>query len=489
MAGPTEILQLRTRQETEFHESINRRTDDILWNVRYLERNIVDKTKGLFAPGVEADVLEQDTTEVAEADVHNLGPIVYQALDKRTGQYVSLSRGTVDNAVTGVTSLDMDDPVNHFDFFRRVEDVTDEEMILEPEVNESMRAGRKKVSIFPAPTEYEASPDVAKDFGYDGRTMFRVQSLSKDGLNKKMQSFSVFEIPASAWAAFLTDRYRESVEPTALAVIQFCNRLILETGSTEDILMDFIGGVMNYLPEKDKEKVGQQLDAFLHEQDELKKHAEYYGREKLELEKDLALCWNGPASPAVRIMIDNVYSHLNQSEQQKVLERIHDGELFVDEYIAGLAIRIKTVTTDNRAGLAVLNEKTIERVALSVGLEAALQMAMREHYIQQAAEGNIDNEFMVRRAEQQIAEAGVGCGGGCSVDVVDLFSEAAVKAREAGLKGTLYQSKELDNNSKCHCASKGKKAKVISDGKNVVCTNCGDFQVKGQRGNLKKKAA
>src|SRR3989344_8591377 len=214
MAGPTEILQLRTRQETEFHESINRRTDDILWNVRYLERNIVDKTKGLFAPGVEADVLEQDTTEVAEADVHNLGPIVYQALDKRTGQYVSLNRGTVDNAIIGVLSLDMDDPVNHFDFFRRVEDVTDEEIILEPEVNEPMKTGQKKISIFPAPTKSEVDPEIAKDFGYDGRTMLRIQSLSKDGLTKKMQSFSIFEVPASAWAAFLSDRYNEHVEPT-----------------------------------------------------------------------------------------------------------------------------------------------------------------------------------------------------------------------------------------------------------------------------------
>src|SRR3990167_6859529 len=136
MAEASTVTPIETRFGPEVQEPISRRTDDILWNVHYLKHNIVDKTHGLFAPGAEAYVLEQDITEIAEADVHNLGPTVYQVRNKKTGQYVSLNRGTVDNSIIGVLSLDMDDPVNHFDFFRRVEDVTDEEIILEPEVNE-----------------------------------------------------------------------------------------------------------------------------------------------------------------------------------------------------------------------------------------------------------------------------------------------------------------------------------------------------------------
>ena len=489
MAVTAEQIEIEATLTPEIQESINRRTDDILWNVRFLHTNIVNKNQEIFAPGAEADVLEQDITEIAEADVHNFGPVVYQTRVPESGQYVSLGRGTVDNAIIGVLSLDMDDPVNHFDFFRRVEDVADEEIILDPEVNEQMKAGKKKISIFPAPTEEEVDPKIAKDFGYDGRTMFRIQDLSPDGQKKKMQSFSVFEIPAPAWAAFLSDRYGEEVEPTALAVIQFCNRIILDSNSTEDILQDFIGGVTDYISNEDKKKVQSQLNDFLNEQERLQKQAEHYGLEKLKLEKELALCIGGTARPAVRRLIKNVYSQLHAGEQQKVLQRMYNGELYVDDYIAELAVRIKTVTTDNRAGLATLNEKTIQRVANSVGLKAALEMATREQYIIQNTTLNIDNDFMVSRAEQQIAEAGVGCGGGCSVDVVDLFSEAATKAHEAGLSGTLYSSSELDKNSKCRCAKHGKKAKVISDGKNVVCTNCGDFQTKGKRGNLKQKAA
>ncbi len=472
--------------QVEAEKQISRRTDDIIFNIRYLSQYVIDKEQAIFDTAAETDVLEQNVSEVAEADVNLFGPTVYQRFKPELGQYFSLGAGTVTNAVKGYEALDHNDPNSLFESFRRQEEIIEEAIILKPNVKAGMQAGGKKVLISPSPTHLEADPEAALSFDYDDRTMFRVQALSVDGMTKSMTSYSVFEIPAKAWAAFLSERYEDEIEPTALAVMKFCNQMELVFDSTENILTDFIGGVANYLLPEDQVKVKRQLEGFLNDQAELKKQATYYAKEKLDLEKELACSLEDWAKPKVNKLINNVYLQLNTEDQQEIQKRMFNGNIYVDDYVAELAMRIKTVTIDNRAGLATLNDRTVKRMAAQVGLETALKLAEREHAIQQAVLSNSDSEFMVRRSEQQIAESGVGCGGGCSVSVVDLFSSEAKTAREAGLSGTLYESKDLDKNSKCDCAKNNRRSKVISDGSNVVCVTCGDFQVKGKRGSLKK---
>ena len=480
MAEPAETIF----QTYEKQEHINRRTDDILFNVRYLAENCLDKKQGLFALEVENDVLQQDKTEIAEADIHKLGTVVRQRHDPVLGQYISLGAGTIDNNIKGCEALDMDDEGNHFEFFRRVEEITDEVTVLEPYYQEGMRSGRKKVFISPSPTHHEVDPEVAIAFGYDDRTMFRIQSLSNDGQLKAMQSFSVFDIPAKAWAAFLADRYNTPIEPTALAVMQHCNQIDLEDGTVEELLRTFIGGVMKYVSDDDKTSLQRQLDAFLYQQVALEEQAEYYAQEKLAFEKELAVCWQGPASPQIISRLRAVWEQLKPDTQRQLSERLVGDNLYVDDYVAELLVQLKTVTIDNRAGLATYNERTIKRAASKIGLATTLELAAQEQHIQQFGLSSSGNDFMIRRAEQQIAEAGLGCGGGCSVSVVDLFSEDGRTAKEAGLTGTLYESRDLDKNSRCDCPKTGKKAKVISDGKNVVCVTCGDYLTNGKRGSL-----
>lgn len=483
-----EIIRLHEQPEI-----INRRTDDPLFNVYYLAGNVIDPDLGIFSPGVETDVLEQDETDVAEADIHKLAPIVYQKFDPNKRQYLSLGSGTLDNNIKGVESLNIaEDPASEFEFYRRVEEVTDEEATLDPEINLAMRGGKKKVSWSAAPTRHEADPDVAASFGYDDRTMLRLQSLSADGQIKSMQSFSLFDIPIKALANFLSDRYGQEVQPNSLAIMQFCNQVILEEGSAEEIVGDLLGGVMDYLEEDERISVERQLDAFLNEQAELKQKANSYAEEKLAIEKELALSLNGWARQSVVRTVRNVYENLTPAHKELLDQRFDGHNLYVDDFVALLVLKIKTVTIDNRAGLATLNERTIKRVASRIGLEPTLEMAAREQYIyqmQQSASGT-NGDFMVQRNEQLIAEAGVGCGGGCSVEVVDLFSTAASTALKAGLNGTLYTSSELDKNSKCNCGKhgKGKKAKVISDGRNVVCVTCGTYRVRGIKSQLKVAA-
>ena len=261
--------------------------------------------------------------------------------------------------------------------------------------------------------------------------------------------------------------------------MQFCNQIDLEDGTTEEILQTFVGGVMDYLDEPERFEVQRQLDAFLHDQEDFQQQADYYAHEKLAFEKELALSLlNGKARPSVQGLFSTVWSQLKPEDRMLLSQRQIDDELQMDDYVLDLAIRLKTVTIDNRAGLATLNERTVKRVAAQTGLEQALSMAQRELALQQIG---ADNEFMIRRNEELIAESGVGCGGGCSVSVVDMFSEEAQTAKDAGLKGTLYEASSLNEGSKCNC---GKKAKVISDGKNVVCVSCKEFQVNGKKGKL-----
>ena len=165
-------------------EIISRRTDDIAFNVRYLTQHCIDVERGLFETHAEHDVLQQDKTEIAEADIHKLAPIVHQTLDDELGQYTSLGGGTVDNNIRGCLALDMQDQNNHFEFYRRVEEITDEVNVLEPYYRERMKQGAKKVFMSPSPTHHEVDPDVAVEFGYDDRTMFRIQDLSPDARQK-----------------------------------------------------------------------------------------------------------------------------------------------------------------------------------------------------------------------------------------------------------------------------------------------------------------
>lgn len=475
MTNTAEILQA-----PEVEISPNRRTDDIIANVRYLAGHIVDKEHGIFTAEAERDVLEQDLSDIAEADIHRLGVPVYQVFDQESGQYFRLGTGTVDNAIKGCEALNMDDEANHFEFYRRVEEITDEADILRPEVKSRMQAGDVKVFISPAPTHHEADPDVAIDFGYDDRTMVRLQSLSPSGELKTMLSFSVFDVPAKAWAAYLGDRYGEEVPPTAIGVMQFCNRVILESSRPHDVIQNLIAGVSRHVDPKDAPSLQRQSDAFRNEQQGLLEQALYYAKEKQAFEKELALSLDDWARPAVLRSVKMAMSQLKPGDRRYIHQHMFGDQLWVDDYIAELAMKIKTVTTNNRAGLATGNERTVKRVASSVGLEVALEMAAREQLIRTPG---IDNDLMTLRSEQQLVEANVGCGGGCSVSIVDLFSSEGQTAKDAGLKGNLYESEELNKNSKCGC----KNPKVISDGKNVVCTNCKEYKVGSSRGNLLKK--
>ncbi|MBI3624257.1 hypothetical protein HY218_01345, partial [Candidatus Saccharibacteria bacterium] len=458
------------------------------FNVYYLQQHLVDKERRVFKEAAERDVLEQNLTEIAEADVHNFAPTVYQHWSPEIRQYVSLGAGTVDHACTGRDALELDDLTNWFEYYRREDEAIDELRILESETQQSMQAGGKKVRISPAPTYQEADPEVAIAFGYDDRTMITVQGLSRDGQTKIMKSYSVFEVPAKAWAALLSKKSTSEVKPTALSVMQFSGTLPLEHGSFQEVIEALLNSVKDYIPETDWPSLETQLDAFLHEQAQLEQQTLHYAHEKLELQKELACCLHNWASPQIDSLFQRFCGQLKLEDQHQLAERYFDNRLYVDEFVATLAVCIKTVTTDNRAGLATLNQRTVGRMASQIGLDATLALAEHEQAIQQAVQANIDSEFMVRRSEQIIAESGVGCGGGCSVSIVDLFSKDASTAREAGLNGTLYSSSELDKNSQCTCPKNNRKAKVVSDGKNVVCLTCGEYQTSGRRGNLKKAA-
>lgn len=462
-------------------ETVSRRTDDVLYDVRHLRSYLIDVDRRWFDPIAEADVLEQEITGVAEDAVHGYGPAVYQDLDEQTGLYMSLNKSTIAHNVRGIRSL----KVANFEFLRRVEDVVEEDTILLAEVQAGMRNGGAKIMIRPAPTHQEADPDIAQSFNYDDRATFSIQRLAKDGKRKSMTTFSVFDVPAKAWAAYLSDRFDADIEPTALAVIRFCHRLPLEFADNHAVLQEFIGGVIDYLPEEDRPTVERQLGDFLHQQSELAEQTRYYAQEKMAIKKELAVCLDGWATPKVLSVVNDLKVHLNPTVKQELDKRFLGGRLKVDDFVASLVVKMKAVTVNNRAGLATRNERTFKRVASRMGLDAAIALSQQEQMIQALEVGN---QFMARRADQLLAGAGLECRGGCSVDVVDLFSKDAEMAREAGLDADqLYTSEELNRNSKCSCSDK-KRARVIVDGKSAVCVTCGDFQVGRRRGNIQSEA-
>jgi len=238
---------------------------------------------------------------------------------------------------------------------------------------------------------------------------------------------------------------------------------------------------MKYVNEDSRPNVERQLGGFLEKQDELADHVQFYAQERLAFHKELALSLDTYARPTIQSMMKHALNNLNSKDKRLLSERFRDGRLYVDEYVAELATRIKTISSANRAGLATGNERTMKRMTSKIGLDATVQLARSEQIIQNMPLG--ENEFMVRRSEQIVMESGAGCEGGCSVAIVNPYSKDATLASEAGLSGKLYTADSLDKNSKCGC----KKAKVISDGKNVFCVNCTSFQVNGERGNLKKE--
>lgn len=482
-------VQLESRLgQVEAIEVPNRRTDDIAFNVYYLAENVIDREAGLFDPEAERDVLEQNSSDLGESDVHRLVSVVHQDLDSELGQYMSLGEGTMDNAQKGIEALDQNDPGVYFEYLRRIEEGIEEAMILDPEMNEGMKRGGKKVMVSPAPTHHEADMGAAVDLGYDDRTMIRIQELSEDGLTKTMKSFNLFDVPALAWAAYFSERYGVDVEPTALAVMRFCNQLPLDEGTSEEILQELINGVKAYTSEESAIKLERQLEGFQNDQIDLEQQTFFYAKERLELQKELALSLDSWARPAVEDELRNIQNYLDDADKEEIARHHISNRLNIKDPVIKIILSANAITTANRAGLATHNERTVKRVAAKLGLDTAIAMASTEHMIQQVDKRGEDDVFMKRRIAQMIAGAGLGCGGGCSVVVVDLFSKEGSMAEKAGLKGTYYESEEVNQNAKCNCPKTGRKAKVITDGSNVVCTTCGDFEVNGTKGNVKEAA-
>lgn len=67
------ILLEQAQEIHTFNPEINRRTDDPLFNVKYLHEYIIDKENCVFEQTAIEDVFQQNITEIAEADVHKLG--------------------------------------------------------------------------------------------------------------------------------------------------------------------------------------------------------------------------------------------------------------------------------------------------------------------------------------------------------------------------------------------------------------------------------
>src|SRR5688500_15972644 len=114
MAAAAETLQIQ--------EQSSRRTDDPIYNVRYLHEHMLDADRGHFDNRELGDVFEQNISDVGEADIHKYGVSVTQDYDTELSQYKSLEVGTVDNARTGRDAVDTSDPKNLFEYYRRDEE-------------------------------------------------------------------------------------------------------------------------------------------------------------------------------------------------------------------------------------------------------------------------------------------------------------------------------------------------------------------------------
>lgn len=456
-----------------------RRTDDPLFNVKYLRQHIIDREARLFFEEAETDVLQQDLSDVAESDIHRLGVPVVQVWRDDIAQYVSLGRGTIDNAIVGMQSLQQDNSAEDslFELSFRMEEAVEEMTV----TNDRDRLiGGVARYISPPPAKHEADPAVAKAMGYDDRTMLRFQTVTKDGCIKVMRSYCVFDVPNEVWAQYFRDRYAEDVEDTALDIRQISNRhLIVDDTTVEEELTEVLEGVARYLDDEQKASVQEQLDDFLNTQDQLLERAMHYARERLEFEKDLALS-ESYAIGRVKDIFDLLYPNLNDANKA-IVDRHSDGVSYrMDEAMERLALKLKVNTSYNRAGIAVGNTRTLQRVGEAVGEEqlfAMVEMEMR----MLAAQDSEEADSIRRENERNVAEANVSCGGGCSITVVDEFGrEIDVEADDLfKYRRLLFKNEVCENCSNLDSAgkktSKVTKVKAIFDikTKKMTCDRCG----------------
>lgn len=460
----------------------SRRTDDILYNVRHIARFMASQQIDM------GGILEQNMSDISESDVHNLGVVVEQHLSSYTNEFYSLGETDIERTEKGRDAIDLSDERNQGEFDLREQDVFRAYRLNAPASRKAMQKGAIGIYITPPPTHHEMDPDVAVGYNYDGRTMFRIDSMSPDGQTKYMHSFSVFDVPIQAWQNFIQHRYGIQIEPTALAIMEFCNeQLPLQSLSVSEALTTFIGGVAKFTDEDVRDKLHVQLHDFLYKQEELRETTHLYAAEKMGLQTALAMSLGRIATPMLIKRLSAVKKHINAKDREYLDSKWTQSGLEVDELVAKILISTHNVNINNRAGLAVQNLRTLLRLKAKVGEEQTSTMVNIEQKIIDFKQNGLNVDFMTQRNEQMIAESGVGCGGNCSVSIVDLYSEEAQTARSAGLKGSLYKSEQLSRTSKCSCIARKKQANVIVNGKDVVCTNCGEFKVNGEWGVLERE--
>jgi hypothetical protein len=375
------------------------------------------------------------------------------------------------------------DETNHGEYAIRNQDVILARRLAQPEERHAMRMGAVSLYISPPPTDKELNAEVGIAYGYDGRTMVRFESISPDGRTKYMDSFSLFDVSIQAWQSYIAETYGVQVEPSALAVMKFCSeQLPLQSAPIREALAGIIKGVSRFTDVAVAAKLHVQLHDFIYKQEELKATARHYSIEKLQLQQELARSLGGFATPLLIRRLESVKEHLNSQALERLSSRWSDRGLFVDETVAKILAATHTVNINNRAGLAAENRLTLLRLKARVGQERVADMQKTERAIVDYTQRGIDTEFMTRRNDQLLAESGAGCGGNCSVSIVDLYSPEAQAARAAGMTGTLYSSMELNATSKCACIARKQQPKVVVNGKDAMCVNCGQFKINGQWG-------
>jgi hypothetical protein len=453
------------------------RSDDPLFNYRYLREHMT--ANGEFESQAEEEVLQNIYSEIAESNIRHHVPVVEHPRHSESGRFMAFGRSTIQNAIIGLNAVEVVDETSRNQFLRSQIELEDEVKHNRLEVLEQLADSHVSLFLSPAPTQDEMDLKLGRErYGYDGRTMIRIQNVSQDSMTKYMYSASVFGVPIEAVAKFQAERGVAPADNTALAVMESSSTSGLIEGTPQQVLYDTLTGISKYCDPETADKILKQRDAFTMDQEELEDIAHLYASEEVEFLKELALAHGSVARGKGAELLDNL--RLQSSDHLRGVIDFHrqpaDRGYLISNELVPIALGLKQETTRNRASLATGDIEITEKLEKKLGKERTYQVASAELSLIKldvSGESSLGGGITRSANELAMAEANVGCGDGCPTKLNGQFDAKVAEANSLGIFGDVYHIEGGVNGHKCAKAHKGKGVYMNGKGK-AVCLNCGE---------------
>ncbi len=416
------------------------------------------------------EIHENLVTAVKEASVPFAVSTTHQ--EYRNGSFYWLDQRPEDVAFSGYKFHEHDSAIQRVDI--EVEESLD--------VNLNLRPGIIKVFISPRMTEIDAPYEIAKKEHLADDDQIRIHSLNLDNdgniIGKFMQSILIKDIPLSAWVAMLNDPnniFKKSLNVvdngSSLEIMRMHSELEIAEEDLQGGVLDIAKESLKYMDPISRQKVSDQLDLFLADQDEIQRKTEIIATRWLDFEIELAQSLDsGYASNVITEFIASLSGSWNNQFNEMIKSRTdYLGNLKIDRELSVELEKAKRNTLWVSAAVSNGNTKIIEQL----GFENTYKIQQNEFLINQMVSQETISFDDINRignsSNNLIASMNISIGSGCGGSVMGSFLLQSIEALK---NGDLAKKDWVWTLGRCIVGTCVNKGAFVRVGPCSVCESC-----------------